>query len=231
MITRYDPFREAMSLRRAMDQLLEQSIVHPSLLSGTTAMQMVPMDICETSAGYEIDVALPGVRPHDIDLTVNQNTLTLRGNFSQQNEHYEQVQQGQGRMQQQQGQGQPQTQQSQYQQSSQQQQPQQQPQGQQSQGQGQQSHQGQGQQSQGQGQQRHPQVNGHSWILRELATGSFERTITLPKPIDPNGVETRFEDGILTIQVPISEASRPKRIAISGMPGQSQQRTIDSGQR
>ncbi len=32
MITRYDPFREALSLRRAMDQLFEQSFVHPSLM-------------------------------------------------------------------------------------------------------------------------------------------------------------------------------------------------------
>ena len=29
MINRYDPFREALSLRRAMDQLFEQSFVHP----------------------------------------------------------------------------------------------------------------------------------------------------------------------------------------------------------
>src|SRR6266481_691356 len=107
MITRYDPFREAVSLRRMMDQLFEQSFVNPSMMPGTQSM-MVPMDVCETPKGYEVDVALPGVRPEDIELTVDQNSLTIRGQFSQQNEHQTQPQ-GQGQQQQAQ-QGQPQAQ-------------------------------------------------------------------------------------------------------------------------
>src|ERR1700680_3206782 len=91
MITRYDPFREALSLRRAMDQLFEQSFVNPSLMPGSSTL-MAPMDVCETKDGYEVDVALPGVRPEDIELTVDQNTLTIRGRYSQQNEHANQVQ-------------------------------------------------------------------------------------------------------------------------------------------
>src|SRR5437588_12087702 len=86
MITRYDPFREALSLRRAMDQLFEQSFVRPNMMSGA-APQRAPMDICETQNGYEVDVALPGVRPEDIELTVAPNTLTFRGRISHQNEH------------------------------------------------------------------------------------------------------------------------------------------------
>ena len=69
MISRYDPFREALSLRRAMDQLFEQSFVHPNLMPGSSTL-MAPMDVCETKNGYEVDVALPGVRPEDIELTV-----------------------------------------------------------------------------------------------------------------------------------------------------------------
>src|SRR5258708_20076010 len=85
MITRYDPFRQALSLRRAMDQLFEQSFVNPSMMPGATA-QMAPMDVSETPNGYEVDVALPGVRPEDVELTVDQNTLTIRGRYSRQNE-------------------------------------------------------------------------------------------------------------------------------------------------
>ncbi|HTK09975.1 MAG TPA: Hsp20/alpha crystallin family protein [Ktedonobacteraceae bacterium] len=245
MITRYDPFREAMSLRRAMDQLFEQSIVNPAgLLAGAVGAvgaQTAQMDICETSTGYEIDVALPGVRPDDIELTVDQNTLTLRGRYSHQNEHHEQSQgqvRGQQQPQQSQGQQPPQSQGQQPQQSQGQQPPQfqgqqpQQSQGQQPQFQGQQPPQSQMQQRlQGESWQskRHPHMEGHNWILRELPSGTFERTITLPKPIDPNGIQTNFEDGILTIQVPVSEASRPRRINITGALGQS--RTIEAGQR
>src|SRR2546425_1820274 len=89
MMTRYDPFREALSLRRAMDQLFEQSFVNPSMMPGSPTM-IAPMDVCETDNGYEVDVALPGVRPEDIELTVDQNTLTIRGRFSHQNDHQNQ---------------------------------------------------------------------------------------------------------------------------------------------
>src|SRR5581483_4890805 len=92
MITRYDPFREALSLRRAMEQLFEQSFVNPGLMSGSSSL-LVPMDICETQQGYQVDVALPGVRPEEIDLVVDQNTLSIRGQYSHQNEHHNQGQQ------------------------------------------------------------------------------------------------------------------------------------------
>ena len=61
MISRYDPFREALSLRRAMDQLFDQSFVNPNTMAGSQTM-LAPMDVCETPNGYEVDVALPGVR-------------------------------------------------------------------------------------------------------------------------------------------------------------------------
>ena len=196
MINRYDPFREALSLRRAMDQLFEQSFVNPSMMSGSPTV-IAPMDVCETDNGYEVDVALPGVRPEDIELTVDQNTLTIRGRFSHQNDHQNQPQgQTQG---QQQTQGQPSQQQSQ-----------------------QAGKQDGGQQAQQGKTDRHRQ--GHNWLSREIVAGAFERSITFPRPIDTNNIQTKFENGILTIRLPISEASRPKRITIKGdTAGQSSQ--------
>jgi HSP20 family protein len=191
MITRYDPFRQALSLRRAMDQLFEQSFVNPSLMPDSPAL-MAPMDICETSNGYEVDVALPGVRPEDIELTVDQNTVTIRGRYSQQNDH----------------EGQPQGQME----------------GQQSQQDGGQ----QGQQPQRGGRARHRQ--GHNWLAREIVSGSFERSITLPRPIDTNNVQTKFQNGILTIMLPVMEASKPKRISITESQSQLQQVPAGAGQ-
>jgi HSP20 family protein len=185
MITRYDPFREALSLRRAMDQLFEQSFVHPRAMANFPS-QMAPVDVCETHNGYEVDVALPGVRPEDVELTVDQNTLTIRGRYSHQNEHENQPQ---GQMQ---GGGQ------------QTQQPQQSKTG------------------------RHRQ--GHNWLAREIVSGSFERMITFPRPIDTDHIQTKFENGMLTILLPISEASRPKRISITGSQSQPQQVPVGAGQ-
>ena len=197
MITRYDPFREALSLRRAMDQLFEQSFVNPSSMPGSPSL-MAPMDICETSNGYEVDVALPGVRPEDIELTVNQNTLTIRGRFSHQNERQQQPEA--------QTQGQQQTQPTQT----------------------------QGESSQQQSQSQQGRTDGHrqgyTWLLREIPSGSFERTVTFPKPIDTNKIQTSFQNGILTILLPFSEASRPKRISITGGESKPQQVTAGAGQ-
>ena len=210
MITRYDPFREALSLRRAMDQLFEQSFVRPNMMSGA-APQLAPMDICETQNGYEVDVALPGVRPEDIELTVDQNTLTIRGRFSHQNEHQDQPE-GQARAQQQAQAGQTQGQQ--------------QAQAGQTQGQ-QQTQQDGGQQKQQGKMERHQR--GHNWLSREIVAGSFERVVTFPRPIDTNNVQTKFENGVLTIMLPVSEASKPKRITLTGDQSQPQQVPVGAG--
>jgi HSP20 family protein len=198
MISRYDPFREALSLRRAMDQLFDQSFVNPNTMAGSQTM-LAPMDVCETPNGYEVDVALPGVRPEDIELTVDQNTLTIRGRYSHQNEHQNQPQ----------GQTQDQTSQ------------------QQSQSQAEQQRQDAGQQAQQGKMERHDQ--GHNWVLREIVSGAFERSITFPRPIDPNNVQTKLENGILTIMLPISEASKPKRITLTGDQSQPQQVPVGAG--
>jgi len=196
MISRYDPFREALSLRRAMDQLFEQSFVNPNMMAGSQTM-LAPMDVCETPNGYEVDVALPGVRPEDIELTVDQNTVTIRGRYSHQNEKQNQPQ----------GQTQDQTSQQQSQSQAQQQ------------GAGQQTQQGK----------MERQRQGYNWLSREIVSGSFERSITFPRPIDPNNIQTKFENGILTIMLPVSEASKPKRITLTGDQSQPQQVPVGAG--
>jgi HSP20 family protein len=206
MITRYDPFREALSLRRAMDQLFEQSVVPPGLMPGAPSL-IAPMDVFETPNGYEVDVALPGVRPEDIELTVDQNSLTIRGRYSHQDERQNQSQ-------------------SQMQGGPSQQQSQQPGGGQQAQQQSQQP--GGGQQPQRGRTER--QEKGHNWLLREIVSGSYERTITFPRPINTNNIQTKFQNGILTVMVPVSEESRPKRIGITGSESQPQQVAVGAGQ-
>ena len=65
--------------------------------------------------------------------------------------------------------------------------------------------------------------------MREIGTGTFERTITFPKPINTENIQTNYENGILSIMVPISEESRPRRINISRGEGQPKKVTVESG--
>ena len=52
------------------------------------------------------------------------------------------------------------------------------------------------------------------YLVRELPTGSFARTLRLPSVIDAEQVEARIADGILTLTLPKAESARPKRISV-----------------
>jgi HSP20 family protein len=54
-----------------------------------------------------------------------------------------------------------------------------------------------------------------NYLVRELPTGSFTRTLRLPSSIDAEKVEARIADGILTLTLPKAESARPKRINIT----------------
>ncbi len=54
-----------------------------------------------------------------------------------------------------------------------------------------------------------------NYLVRELPTGSFARTLRLPSPIDADNVDARIADGVLTLTLPKAESARPKRINIT----------------
>ncbi len=156
-MSRYNRFREALSLRRAMDDLFTRNLVRPDWVRRAEEA-LAPMDVQETDQGYRVRVALPGVKPEDIDVTVQQNTLTIRGQYTEDQDK----EQG-------------------------------------------------------------------NWVTREISTGSFERSVTFPRPIDPDHIETRYENGILTLTLPVREGSRPRRVSITGGQSTQQQKTVEAG--
>ncbi|MGH2949406.1 MAG: Hsp20/alpha crystallin family protein [Solirubrobacteraceae bacterium] len=50
----------------------------------------------------------------------------------------------------------------------------------------------------------------------ERAFGSFSRSLTLPKGIDPEAVTARFDRGVLEVSIPKPEERKPRRIEIAG---------------
>jgi HSP20 family protein len=66
-----------------------------------------------------------------------------------------------------------------------------------------------------------------NWLLQEIGSGTFERSITFPKAIDENQITTSYEHGVLTITVPFSQAVRPKKISITG--SEPKQMTVEAG--
>ncbi len=68
------------------------------------------------------------------------------------------------------------------------------------------------QQEQGQGQ----------WVLSERRYGRFQRTLTLPMPVQADQADAEFENGILIVTLPKAQAARAKSIPIRGGQGGQQ---------
>lgn len=54
-----------------------------------------------------------------------------------------------------------------------------------------------------------------TWYVRELAEGTYRRSLTLPFLVDADKAEATFEHGILKVVLPKAEEARPKKVAIS----------------
>lgn len=83
-LTRWEPVREMMSLREAMDRLFDDAFTRPLSLS-YGAYSVPAIDLYQTEDEVVVKAALPGFRPDDVQLSVENNVLTLRGEFKPQN--------------------------------------------------------------------------------------------------------------------------------------------------
>jgi HSP20 family protein len=133
--------REMMSLREAMDRLFDDAFTHPISVSGVSGMPTI--DMYQTNDDVVVKASLPGLKAEDVDITVTGETLTLRGEFKQEDEQKE-----------------------------------------------------------------------SSYHIRESRYGSFERSVLLPTDVKADKAKADFENGILTITIPIAEEVKPKSITI-----------------
>lgn len=54
-----------------------------------------------------------------------------------------------------------------------------------------------------------------TWYVRELAEGTYRRSLTLPFMVDAEKAEATFEHGILKVVLRKAEEARPKKVAIT----------------
>ena len=78
-LERWDPFREAVSLRDAMNALFQDSFVRPSGASAQGGGVALPLDVSENPNEFVVKASLPGVKPEDVQITVHGDTLTIQG--------------------------------------------------------------------------------------------------------------------------------------------------------
>ena len=80
-LVRWDPFGEMWSLRQAMDRLFEDAFVRPWGAGAQTegGVAGLALDMYETGDDLVVTAAVPGVRPEDIDITIQGDVLTIKG--------------------------------------------------------------------------------------------------------------------------------------------------------
>ena len=140
-----NPWREAVTLREAMNQLFEESMVRPRTrrwAEGTRDEQFrLPVDVYATPEEITIIASLPGLTPDEVDIAIEGDTLTIRGELR-------------------------------------------------------------------------PPLENVNHLFQERTYGPFSRTLTLNVPVEVEGTEAIFENGLLTLTLPKSEETKPKIIKV-----------------
>ena len=86
MINRYDPIGRGLGLRQVMDRLLEDAVVMP----GQGATGGGPsVDAYEEGDELVVEAQLPGMKPADIDVSVENGVLTISGQTGAEEERKE----------------------------------------------------------------------------------------------------------------------------------------------
>jgi HSP20 family protein len=131
MLMRTDPFRE-------LDRLAQQFVGTPAQPAA------MPIDAHREGDSFVVEFDLPGVARDSIDLTVEQNVLTVHAT------------------------------------------------------------------------RRRKAEEGHEMILAERPQGTFSRQLFLGQTLDTDNIDASYDDGVLTLRIPVAERAKPRKLTISG---------------
>jgi HSP20 family protein len=79
MITRWDPFREVATLQDRMNRLFNDQFGALMRDESLTGSFVPPVDVYEDENSIQLRVEIPGLEEKDIDIQLENNTLTVRG--------------------------------------------------------------------------------------------------------------------------------------------------------
>ncbi len=79
-IIRWDPFRDLITIREKMNPLFEEAVISRGEEKDLVSSSWTPtVDIFETENELVLSAEVPGINEKDIEIKIEDNTLTLRG--------------------------------------------------------------------------------------------------------------------------------------------------------
>ena len=84
-IIRWEPAREMMTLREAMDRLFDDAFTRPLSLGGNN-WSIPAVDMYQIDNEVVVKAALPGIKADEVQINVTGEVLTIKGETKQENE-------------------------------------------------------------------------------------------------------------------------------------------------
>jgi HSP20 family protein len=60
-----------------------------------------------------------------------------------------------------------------------------------------------------------PTTEGQEWVLAERPSGTFSRQLFLGDTLDASAMTARYEHGVLSLEIPVAERAKPRKIEVA----------------
>ena len=64
-------------------------------------------------------------------------------------------------------------------------------------------------------------TEGDEVVVAERPQGSFSRQLFLGEGLDPERIEARYDNGVLSVSIPVAERAKPRKVEISSGNGEA----------
>jgi HSP20 family protein len=86
-LTRWDPIAELANMRTAFDRLFDERIPRmPGQAGDDLGAATLGIDVYETPEELVVKAAVPGVAPEEVEISVDEDVLTVKGEHRQESE-------------------------------------------------------------------------------------------------------------------------------------------------
>ena len=88
-LTRWEPFREMANLSRMMDRFFDEPFGEMPVVWRRGDGYTLALDVAEQEDKYIVKASVPGIKPEDVEITLTDNVLTIKGETKDEQERKE----------------------------------------------------------------------------------------------------------------------------------------------